>query len=179
MTFIPPLNALFNDPSRTKKGREYYTGKLLCLDPGETTGYTVFEGKGANTPILLEAGQIATKTVELGYANLSEAFIRIKPDHVVFENYLVYSWKAQEHSFQELVTPQIISVIKVLCTMQRIKYDTQMAGQAKGFVDDDKLRFWGFWHKGKRHARDATRHGIYWLLFTHFSREIVTPNEGI
>lgn len=172
MTFIPPLSALFSDTSRTKKGRDYYTGKLLCLDPGETTGYTVFQGNGTSPPTLLEAGQIITKTVESGHENLSEAFDKIKPDHVVFENYLVYSWKAQEHSFKELVTPQIISVIKILCKVNGIKYDMQMAGQAKGFVDDDKLRAWGFWHKGKRHARDASRHGIYWLLFTHFTRDI-------
>lgn len=43
----------------------------------------------------------------------------------------------------------------------------QMAAQAKGFVDDDKLKAWGFWIKGKKHARDAIRHGVYYLLFTY------------
>lgn len=148
------------------------------MDPGETTGYAVFQANGANAPTLLEAGQLNTKTVESGHDSLSDAFTRIKPDHVVFENYLVYSWKAQEHSFNELVTPQIISVIKLQCKSQGIKYDMQMAGQAKGFVDNDKLRAWGLWHRGQKHARDATRHGVYWLLFTHFSRELVTPTEG-
>jgi hypothetical protein len=34
------------------------------------------------------------------------------------------------------------------------------AGLAKGFATDDKLKAWGFWQPGQRHARDAIRHAL-------------------
>jgi hypothetical protein len=40
-----------------------------------------------------------------------------------------------------------------------------MAHQAKGFVTDEKLKAWGFYQKGVRHARDSIRHACYFLLF--------------
>lgn len=173
---IPPLEILFNDTSREKNGKEYFAGRLLCFDPGETTGYAVFVANGANKPVLEESGQLATKDVSDAFAILSQTFERVRPDWVVYENYLVYAWKAQDHSFSELVTPKVIGAIQIICGIRKMGYDTQMAGQAKGFVTDDKLKSWGLWKRGERHARDAIRHGIYWLLFTRFSK--LQPNTA-
>ena len=39
-----------------------------------------------------------------------------------------------------------------------------MAQQAKGFVTDAKLKEWGMWDIGHKHARDACRHCVYYLV---------------
>lgn len=40
----------------------------------------------------------------------------------------------------------------------------QGAGIVKTFCNDEKLKGWGFWKVGERHARDAIRHGAYFLI---------------
>lgn len=164
---LPPLSALFSDPTR----KELYEGTLLCLDPGETTGMCVLQCRGSSAPVLLEAGQLETKTAQKAFKSLPEVFKRISPTHVVVENYRVYGWKTEEHSNSEVVTARVIGMIELLCEERGILPTMQMAAQAKGFVDDDKLKAWNLWVKGKKHARDAIRHGVYYLLFTHTSKK--------
>lgn len=167
---IPPLQALFSNPVPIKKsGKDYFTGTLLALDPGETTGYAFFEFVHGQAPVLVEYGQLKTKTPEAADEEYDKLFSRVQPEHVVLENYRVYGHKAQMHANNEMITSQNIGILKVIISKRKLNYDMQMASQAKGFCDDDKLRAWGVWHRGAKHARDATRHGIYWGLFTWFN----------
>jgi len=139
-----------------------FAGTLLAFDPGETTGICVFKGSG-----LAYHDQIKTLTPEERLTNLNWAFEMAQPTHVVYENYRVYGDKAKDHTNQELITPRVIGTIEDQCTLRKIPHANQMASLAKGFVTDDKLRAWKFWHEGQKHARDATRHAIYYLLFTY------------
>jgi len=56
-------------------------------------------------------------------------------------------------------------MIKTLCLQQDIKWHTQNAQTGKGFCTDDKLRQWGLYIPGIRHAMDAVRHGAHFLIF--------------
>lgn len=49
----------------------------------------------------------------------------------------------------------------------------QMAVTAKNFCTDDKLKQWGFWQAGQKHARDSIRHGCYFLLFFRKGQDII------
>jgi hypothetical protein len=62
----------------------------------------------------------------------------------------------------------------MICTQKDINLYLQGAQQAKGFSKDDKLRAWGLYQVGKRHANDAIRHATYWLLFGYKS-----PQNGV
>lgn len=146
--------------------------RLLCLDPGETTGWCLFEqGK------LTKWGQIETVLAngQLNWPILTELFFDTVPTHVVCENYRVYSHKLDRHSFSEVPTLRIIGGIDYLCMMwvdddmkpARIPIAYQMAVQAKGFATDDRLKDWDFWQPNMKHARDAIRHGIYYLIITN------------
>lgn len=85
---------------------------------------------------------------------------------VIYENYRVYAHKLERHSNSEVYTLRLVGVIEYLCDVKhKIPYYNQMAQQAKGFVTDDKLKKWGYYRQGLRHARDAIRHGCYFLLF--------------
>jgi hypothetical protein len=40
----------------------------------------------------------------------------------------------------------------------------QTAGAGKGFVSDEKLKIMDMWVPGKKHAMDARRHLIYYMV---------------
>lgn len=133
--------------------------RLLVLDPGETTGWCLYiDGK------LHDQGQASTYA--LGWHEIHELFEQTRPTMVLYENYRVYQHKLERHSNSEVYTIRLIGVIEYLCeVVWGIKHYNQMAHQAKGFVTDEKLKAWGYYVTGKRHARDAIRHGCYFLLF--------------
>lgn len=132
--------------------------RLLCLDPGETTGYAVFSGTS-----LVQVGQ--SPTYQGGWWEIHNLFAKIEPTHVVYENYRVYAHKLERHSYSEVYTLRLIGVIEYLCTVNyNIPFYNQMALEAKGFCTDDRLKDWGFYKEGLKHGRDAIRHGVHFLL---------------
>jgi hypothetical protein len=150
----------FDELLRKRRGADWEPPeRLLCLDPGHVTGWCVFErGK------LTAAGQALT--MEEGWHCIDDLFNDVQPTMVVYENYRVYAHKLERHSNSEVYTLRLVGVIEYLCDVKfNIPQYNQMAHQAKGFVTDDKLKSWGFYKSGLRHARDAMRHGIYFLLF--------------
>lgn len=156
---------------RQQEGKELFTGSLLCLDPGETTGWISLECSGdySNYRVVGRIyGQIACNPIETaGIPNLVRLFEEAKPTKVVYEEYRVYSWKSATHSWAELHTPQFIGTIRTIASIRGIPVASHMAQQAKQFVTDDKLQDWDFYVKGQKHCRDATRHGLLYLMFTH------------
>lgn len=144
-----------------------FRGSLLVFDPGETTGLAHFTCTDQHPALLTATDQLASAPIEKGCDLIEAAVAKYKPDKVVFENYLVYAGKAQSHSWNELHTPQLIGTIRTICRQQNIPNDKHMAQLAKEFCTDDKLHAWHYWVVGKKHARDAVRHGLYYLLFTH------------
>jgi hypothetical protein len=143
-----------------QQNKKPFEGVLVALDPGQTTGYAIFHGDQ-----LKEAGQLNTKTIEIGLQALENLLLKHRPDFVVYEAYRVYQHKTEDHANSDLHTSQFIGCIKVLCLQKGIKFHNQMASVAKQFCTDDKLRTWSLWAKGQKHARDAIRHGIYFLIF--------------
>lgn len=145
-------------------------GPILCLDPGETTGWAIFE-KGD----LKEFGQEGTPDPPEMSAFL-HAFIDMDLfEVVVYEEYRVRGNKFKEHVGSEVVTIQNIGAIKVVADEFNRDLVKQTASQAKAFANDSKLRHWGLHAKGLKHANDAIRHGVYYLLFKHGRSK---PNHG-
>jgi len=139
----------------------------LCFDPGHTTGYARFDGYK-----LTGFGELVTKPIEAAVITLQDAMALAEPDTVVMESYTVYQWKAQQHGGSELLTARVIGCIETLCVQQFIpRIIKQPAHIAKGFCKDSKLKQWGLYQPGMRHARDAIRHGCYYLLFGAINRK--------
>lgn len=155
---------------RKRRGTEFRPPeRLLCLDPGHTTGWAVFEqGKFA------AAGHSATEAK--GWKEIDDLFSDINPTMLIYENYRVYSHKLERHSNSEVYTLRLVGVIEYLAEVKfRIPYFNQMASQAKGFVSDEKLKAWGMYQIGYKHARDAIRHGCHFLLFDKALETRVDP----
>jgi hypothetical protein len=134
---------------------------VYALDPGETTGRCKLFPNNA-----MELEQLETKDVVTGYDAIRSDILSMAelPDVVVCENYLVYSWKSDDHKWNSLHTPQLIGAIKVLCHQLQIPLVFQLAVQAKDFVKDEMLEKWGCYIPGMRHARDAQRHALYYRM---------------
>jgi hypothetical protein len=160
-------NIYKGDPSRIPS-------RLLCIDPGETTGWAFFQDG-----ILGQWGQIETVTMnkQPKWDTLEELFMETEPTHIVCEDYRVYAHKLERHSNSQVVTLRLIGGIDLMCYENRPQEDEitwrplplcyQMATQAKGFVTDDRLKGWDMWQSSMKHARDAIRHGLYYLIITN------------
>ena len=107
------------------------------------------------------------KTIKALYEPFLPSETKGRPDIIVYENYKVYSWKTENHAWAGLHTPQLIGCIETLARLYDIPTYTQMAQQAKHFCTDTKLKEWGLYNPGMRHAMDAVRHACYYLLFNH------------
>ena len=143
---------------------------VACFDPGETTGYALFESSVDDVK-LLKWDQLKSWPLEQSVEKFSP-ILSMEPaiTQVVFESYQMYSWKEKEHHFSDIPTLQIIGCLKTLCIQHLIPYKSQTPQIAKQFVTDQKLEAWNFWKPGMRHSRDAIRHGIYYLIFGHVSK---------
>lgn len=141
-----------------------FRGRLLALDPGETTGFATFIGSD-RTVHWEEIDQIKTWPMIDVVQNLTNLFDQTKPNAVVMESYRVYSWMTESHAWSPVNTVQIIGCIQTLCIQRMIPYYFQTAQIAKNFFTDEKLKEYGLYVKGVRHGRDATRHGAYFLCF--------------
>lgn len=130
---------------------------ILALDPGGTTGYAAF-----TMYEILDASEV------VGDAATMEALIKhFSPSIVVIEEYRIYPGKAKTHIHSDVPTARLIGAIEYICQKLGIPVVKQGAGMAKGFCDNDKLRAWGMYKVGYGHARDAIRHGAYYLIFGH------------
>lgn len=158
-------------PAFEKFVRNPHKGTLITLDPGETTGWAVWDHNK-----LKGTGQLDTKTVQSSILMLDKwldtksdwdridmSDRHLYPCYVVMEEYRVYSHLAQSHSHSTIHTARLIGAIEALLTLKGIRYEMCPAGLAKGFATDQKLEDWGMYQVGQRHARDAIRHGVYFL----------------
>lgn len=146
-----------------EKGLSHYedTSSLLAFDPGHTTGWAMFDYYR-----LWEAGQLDTDSIEKATHAIGALFDEMQPRVVVMEDYRVYKWRAQHHIGSEMLTTRVIGCIETIAVQRFIgMIAKQPANVAKGFCTDAKLREWGFYKEGEKHARDAIRHGAYYILF--------------
>lgn len=144
--------------------------RILALDPGETTGWSVFTGEFPDAPMpyqwqMTACGQAKSWPLKDALENLGELVSKYCPDFIVYERYAVYAWKSQDHSWSEVPTVQIIGLIKTLALQHDIPVTEQTAQVAKHFCTDKFLRDCNLYERGQKHARDSIRHGLYYILF--------------
>lgn len=143
-----------------QKREHMLSRRILAIDPGETTGVALMSG-----PTLAQASQVAGPL--WGQVN-SIRFIcqPIKPDIVIIEAYRVFPWRLQQHTWSSLFTARLIGALEFVCADIGIDLTINQApGDAKAFSTDEKLRAWGYWQPNKKHANDAIRHAVYYLVF--------------
>lgn len=150
--------------NRTTNGKR--PGKILCIDPGGTTGIAFFENNKLDSVAQIPGYIHGTTTID--WESIEQLLESYQPNVIVCEEYLVYAHKLEEHTFSKIPTLRIIGFIQYWAWKHNVPLYFQTAQMAKGFCTDAKLKQWGFWQKGMRHSRDAIRHGCYFLCFSKF-----------
>ena len=134
--------------------------RISSLDPGETTGTSTYDGIDT-----IQVSQWNTKSVTASYDKLVKHLGDFSPDQLRYEDYRVYSWKAEEHSWSPVHTIRWIGAIQVAAYVTHTDSSYIMATHAKGFWGDNKLDLFGLNPKGLKHGRDALRHLLYYMCF--------------
>lgn len=135
--------------------------KVAAFDPGHTTGWAVFNGAK-----LIQRGQLNTGNIPRAAGSFMGIFQNFNPNVIVMEDYRVYAWRKEQHVGSEMLTTRVIGCIETVCALEGI-FDIikQPAHIGKGFCTNKKLKDWGFYSTGEKHAMDAVRHGTHYLLF--------------
>jgi len=169
---------------------------LVCIDPGETTGVTLSRGL-----YLKEFKQVPTPGFKLPFDNgvlsLHEQLrqimcveeIRLWEEEpydaleeldltIVVEDYRIYKWKTDEHTWSTVPTLRLIGAIEHFCSYWNLPLYKQTAYTGKSFWNDAKFEKYGIdkmlaesgSKTANRHARDALRHALQFLTFTYPSK---------
>lgn len=135
--------------------------RILVFDPGHTTGWAFFE-----YGTLVDMGEIDTTSITSCIENALPLYHTYAPEIVVMEDYRIYKWRQKQHVGSEVLTIQIIGCLETLAIQDFVNHVVKQPAQiAKGFCTDKKLKEWDMYQPGIRHARDAIRHGCYYIMF--------------
>ena len=131
---------------------------------------------------ILELNEISAKRYETQYQYwLAHEMLlqNIKPDHVTIEGYKLYNHKGMAASTQsnsELETPQLLGMLKYICTKRNIPYNIQFASEIKtrwsedvlvrlGILEEKNGRYYWNGKQTNSHKRDALRHSLHWWRY--------------
>lgn len=143
---------------------------ILALDPGGTTGW-VKQGQYAQASEFvwgqLEESNHHNKLWSLLTMAVGEALSLSVPCYIVYERF-EFRHEERDRDKIEYISAEYNGVVKLFGQNNHphVKLVEQGASQAKDFFTDDKLRHLGLWVPGKKHARDAMRHLLYFITFT-------------
>ena len=128
--------------------------KIIGIDPGETTGLAIY-----STYDDWSFKQVGPQEHHLA---LWGFLTQEKPDIIVFERF-----ENRGNQAARLISLEYIGVVKLWASFNQPNLVMQSASQAKGFWTNDKLKACSLW-KGTslKHAMDATRHVLYYLMQT-------------
>lgn len=130
--------------------------KIIGIDPGETTGLAVCY---IDAPLIQwEFEQIGPQEHHLQLSDFLEAHY---PNKIVYERF-----ENRGNQAARLVSCEYIGVIKRYDQAHHKHQEliVQSASQAKGFWTNDKLKACFLYKTNLKHAMDATRHVLYYLM---------------
>lgn len=136
--------------------------RVIGLDPGGTTGWATVSRTREPSDETWQFGQ-------LGPNEHHEELFAFLEMSIVQETVIVCeSFEFRQNRQRDninLMSKEYIGVVKLLDQERNnVKTVFQTAAMAKGFVSDKKIKAMGLWQPGYKHAMDATRHAIYYLV---------------
>lgn len=144
--------------------------RLIAIDPGGTTGWVEYD--------LDKKEVIRSEEIPDWYDVCFRLHGFLGGDDdvtVVIEKFTISAQTIKKSRQAEPI--DIIGAVKYLCKAYEAKLYFQTPAEAKSFVDNERLKVAGFWHKGGAgHALDAYRHLLLWLVKNGYfdPRDLVT-----
>lgn len=130
--------------------------KYLFIDPGETTGWALFNKDGKT----INFGQIKGTEEFSDWLSQLDPF----PDLVVYEEYRLFSHLAVQQSGSKMVTSQVVGIVKHEC---RRRKNVPCVAQPSSILPIAEIYAgWTLKSKGahsKTNGYAAILHGIYFL----------------
>lgn len=134
--------------------------KVLSIDPGVTTGYTLATKDNGKFFIACNQQQF-THTEFWMFLRKTGIYGTM---HTVCEDFEFRQGKQKDGL--NLYPVELIGVLRLFCNSdQWYPLWMQKAAQGKGYFDDNKLKKMKVYQKGLEHGRDATRHLLHWFTF--------------
>lgn len=138
--------------------------KVLCLDPGESTGWFFYDGPMPYVFNNVEPN-VQMGTVKKFYLDIGKLIDILEPDIVIFETFNLYPGSAKSLIWNSFYPCEVIGIIKYVCMSKCIELVAQ-APPVKGYsggLDD----LWLSWRKGSNyqateHTKDAYLHFRYY-----------------
>lgn len=136
---------------------------LIAFDPGTAIGVCYYDGDAA----------WPREITEQGFEKLREEYSECKL--WVIESYRLYLAKSSAQINSDLLVSQLIGTIKLRAKNLGVTVIMQSASQVKPLCTNDLLKEYGFYYPGSKHARDACRHALYYLL--KHRKEVIEENK--
>lgn len=159
------------------------TFTALALDPGGTTGWSMY--RASLMPVVDADEQSGLPTGAREWYNEGWRCGQLGPgDHAdELLTLLEMNHTAEYHVIVERfvprpdkvgakleVAPRYITIAEMFCKDRNVEMHLQNVGQAKPFVKDVSIKKLGLWSPGQRHAMDATRHLLFWMINGEYKR---------
>ena len=141
--------------------------RIIALDPGGSTGWALadigFNDDKNCYEIGYRHGQLEMRE---HHFHLWQLLAQLDPDILVSES---FEYRNKTRSGLELVSREYIGIAKLFGTVNSIPVVLQTASMAKGFVTNDNIHLATGWVPSydNRHAADAYRHLLYYLINVH------------
>lgn len=148
--------------------------KVLAIDPGKTTGFSLTPQRG-----VIDLWQTDYSVLSPGSPHLTfhAALAKVMPDVIVCERFDF----RQNKTGVDYTPIEYIGVVELYCqqTGTPLYYQGQDVKSKKSFWDDKKLKHLGLFQAGDeyKHAMDALRHRLHWeerhgLFDLHLLRDL-------
>lgn len=130
---------------------------ILAIDPGETTGYAYGFREGSSFAFCF-AGQ--ERWNELALFGVLQS---LNPSTLIAES---FEFRRKGRDNLVLFSRNLLGVSSLWGGLHDgANLYSQSASEGKGFYTDRRLKKEGYYTVGKEHARDATRHLLYYVRF--------------
>jgi hypothetical protein len=154
--------------------------RVIALDPGGTTGWAMYSAERMEDPIAnvfeyyneqWTQGQLGPEPHHAELLHLME-MMHVESYRVVCESFEFRGGAAKVRDNLNLDAKEYIGVVKLFAQERKVPTRFQTAAMGKGFITDDKIKRAGLWHPGWRHAMDAQRHLLYYLVNIEGRRDL-------
>lgn len=144
---------------------------ILAIDPGGTTGLALGKTNDDGSKFsVLHTGELKLTPFEL-----LGVLDSIQPQIVVSESFEFRQAVDGKRTGTRLDSRDLLGVCSMWTTANDRRYILQTPAQAKGSFPNSRLKQYGAYTVGSEHARDATRHLLYWAYWGKGSK----PRVGI
>lgn len=148
---------------------------ILALDPGGTTGWARMQANALLIPAFSEKTEfydVEWTRGQLGpHPHHTELMTLLELSHTEEYRIVCESFEYRNRSRPGLVLDSVeyIGVTKLFVAdrkSEHIPLAMQTAAMGKGFVKDENIKKLGLWFPSQKHAMDATRHLLYYMINT-------------